>query len=137
MASISTPEEVKAAEKEQGTIFLDVRGVDEVKAESLQTRPFVHLKCSLDDCSELIDKAEAVISNKNGKTDVYNTQVYFHRAETPLTCCISLMSFCQLSAPVIVFCRSGRRAAKAKEVMEQMGYTKVLNAGGLKDLTYL
>ncbi|KAL7452742.1 hypothetical protein ACHAWC_004466 [Mediolabrus comicus] len=105
MASISTPEEVKAAEKEQGTIFLDVRGVDEVKAESLQTRPFVHLKCSLDDCSELIDKAEAVISNKN--------------------------------APVIVFCRSGRRAAKAKEVMEQMGYTKVLNAGGLKDLTYL
>lgn len=136
MASISTPEEVKAAEKEQGTIFLDVRGVDEVKAESLQTRPFVHLKCSLDDCSELIDKAEAVISNKNGKTDVYNTQVYFHRAETQLTCCISLM-FCQLSAPVIVFCRSGRRAAKAKEVMEQMGYTKVLNAGGLKDLSYL
>lgn len=77
MASISTPEEVKAAEKEQGTIFLDVRGVDEVKAESLQSRPFVHLKCSLDDCSELIDKAEAVISDKNGEIDVCNTQVYF------------------------------------------------------------
>ena len=40
-------------------------------------------------------------------------------------------------APVIVFCRSGRRAAKAKEVLEQKGYKKVLNAGGLKDLSYL
>lgn len=42
-----------------------------------------------------------------------------------------------ISAPVIVFCRSGRRAVKAKEVLEQKGYTRVLNAGGLKDLTYL
>jgi phage shock protein E len=41
------------------------------------------------------------------------------------------------TAPVIVFCRSGRRAGKAKEVLEQMGYTKVLNAGGLNDLRYL
>jgi len=38
------------------------------------------------------------------------------------------------SAPVIVFCRSGRRAGKAKETLEQLGYTKVLNAGGLEDL---
>lgn len=41
------------------------------------------------------------------------------------------------TAPVIVFCRSGRRAGKAKEVLEQMGYTNVLNAGGLNDLRYL
>jgi phage shock protein E len=38
------------------------------------------------------------------------------------------------AAPVIVFCRSGRRAGKAKETLEQLGYTKVLNAGGLEDL---
>ncbi len=39
------------------------------------------------------------------------------------------------AAPVIVFCRSGRRAGKAKEMLEQKGYTNVLNAGGLTDLT--
>ncbi len=38
------------------------------------------------------------------------------------------------AAPVIVFCRSGRRAGKAKETLEQLGYTRVLNAGGLDDL---
>jgi rhodanese-related sulfurtransferase len=37
-------------------------------------------------------------------------------------------------APVIVFCMSGRRAGKAKETLEALGYTKVLNAGGLNDL---
>ncbi len=40
-------------------------------------------------------------------------------------------------APVIIFCRSGRRAGKAKEVLEQKGYERVLNAGGVKDLSYL
>ena len=38
------------------------------------------------------------------------------------------------AAPVIVFCMSGRRAGKAKETLEALGYTKVLNAGGLNDL---
>jgi phage shock protein E len=40
-------------------------------------------------------------------------------------------------APVIVFCRSGRRAMKAKETLEKMGCTCVYNAGGLEDLDYL
>lgn len=40
-------------------------------------------------------------------------------------------------APVVVFCRSGRRATKAKEVLESMGYTNVMNAGGLEDLDHL
>jgi rhodanese-related sulfurtransferase len=38
------------------------------------------------------------------------------------------------AAPVIVFCRSGRRAGKAKEMLELKGYTNVLNAGALTDL---
>jgi len=105
MASINTPEEVMAAEQEPGAVFLDVRGEDEVKAESLQSRPYKHAKCSLDDCSELMSKAETLMSDKN--------------------------------APVIIFCRSGRRAGKAKEVLEQKGYKKVLNAGGVKDMSYL
>jgi phage shock protein E len=40
-------------------------------------------------------------------------------------------------APVVVYCASGKRAEKAKEVLESKGYVNVLNAGGLGDLGYL
>jgi len=67
MAPINTPEEVVAAEQEPGAVFLDVRGEDEVKAESLQARPFKQAKCSLDDCSELMSKAETLLPDKSGE----------------------------------------------------------------------
>ena len=37
-------------------------------------------------------------------------------------------------APIIVYCRSGRRASKAKEILENKGYKNVLNAGGYDDI---
>ena len=37
------------------------------------------------------------------------------------------------SAQVILYCRSGRRANTALEVMRAMGYTNVSNFGGLED----
>lgn len=37
------------------------------------------------------------------------------------------------SAQVILYCRSGRRANTALEVMRAMGYTDVSNYGGLED----
>mmetsp|Transcript_28195 Transcript_28195/g.37519 ORF Transcript_28195/g.37519 Transcript_28195/m.37519 type:complete len:121 (+) Transcript_28195:47-409(+) len=37
-------------------------------------------------------------------------------------------------AVVVVFCRSGRRAGKAKQVLEEKGYKHILNAGGIDDL---
>jgi len=37
-------------------------------------------------------------------------------------------------APVVVYCGSGIRATTCKKVLEQQGYKKVLNAGGLADL---
>lgn len=37
-------------------------------------------------------------------------------------------------APVIVYCASGKRAEKAKEILENMGYENVLNAGGFAGL---
>ncbi len=40
------------------------------------------------------------------------------------------------NAPVIIYCGSGRRAAKAKEVLVAQGYSTVLNAGGLIDLGF-
>jgi rhodanese-related sulfurtransferase len=74
MTSISTPEEVKAAEKQPGAVFLDVRGADEVKAECLQARPFKHATCTLDDCSELMNKAETLLSDKHG--EMGHTELY-------------------------------------------------------------
>ena len=40
-------------------------------------------------------------------------------------------------APVVIFCRSGRRAGKAKTILEERGYKTVLNAGGLGDINSL
>lgn len=33
--------------------------------------------------------------------------------------------------PVVLYCRSGRRAAKAQEILEQAGFKKVANLGGM------
>jgi phage shock protein E len=39
-----------------------------------------------------------------------------------------------LDTPIIVYCQAGRRAAKAKQTLTEMGYTHVLNAGGYSDI---
>lgn len=39
-----------------------------------------------------------------------------------------------LNAPVVVYCASGIRAGTSQRVLQQAGYTNVLNAGGLDDL---
>lgn len=36
--------------------------------------------------------------------------------------------------PIVVYCAAGARAAKAKRLLEQAGYTNVVNGGGLDDL---
>lgn len=38
------------------------------------------------------------------------------------------------SRPVVVYCASGRRAGKAKAMLDAVGYTNVVNGGGLDDL---
>eukprot|EP00980_Cylindrotheca_fusiformis_P006321 scaffold1356_cov123-Cylindrotheca_fusiformis.AAC.2 len=37
-------------------------------------------------------------------------------------------------APIVVYCRSGRRASRAKEILESKGFKNVLNAGGYDDM---
>lgn len=39
-----------------------------------------------------------------------------------------------LSRPVVIYCRSGRRADLARTTLEAEGFTRVTNAGGLVDL---
>ena len=36
-------------------------------------------------------------------------------------------------APIVVYCRSGRRSAIAKEILKKHGYTRVTNLGGISD----
>lgn len=40
-------------------------------------------------------------------------------------------------APVVVYCRSGKRAGFAKSALEELGYKHVLNAGGYDDICHL
>jgi phage shock protein E len=35
--------------------------------------------------------------------------------------------------PIYLYCRSGRRAGLAKETLDALGYTNVVNIGGLED----
>lgn len=38
------------------------------------------------------------------------------------------------SQPVVVYCHSGSRSSRAKQVLESVGFTQVTNAGGFRDL---
>jgi phage shock protein E len=38
------------------------------------------------------------------------------------------------NAPILLYCRTGRRAIKAREILKNSGYTNVMNAGGYDDI---
>ena len=37
------------------------------------------------------------------------------------------------NATIYVYCRSGNRSGKAKKILDQLGYTNVINAGGIRE----
>ena len=37
-------------------------------------------------------------------------------------------------ADIVIYCRSGRRASRAKEILEKKGFKNVLNGGGYDDM---
>ncbi|MBT3529185.1 MAG: hypothetical protein HN476_08610 [Porticoccaceae bacterium] len=37
------------------------------------------------------------------------------------------------NATIYVYCRRGNRSGKAKKILDQLGYTNVVNAGGIVD----
>lgn len=50
---------------------------------------------------------------------------------------MSLEIMPQKNAAIIIFCKSGARAKTAKDALERLDYTRIYNAGGVKDLDYL
>ena len=41
------------------------------------------------------------------------------------------------NAPVVLYCRSGRRASAAQDLLQELGYSQVINAGGYQELNEL
>ncbi|MBA1278612.1 MULTISPECIES: rhodanese-like domain-containing protein [Pseudomonadaceae] len=37
-------------------------------------------------------------------------------------------------APIVLYCRSGRRSSAAQDILQDMGYRQVINAGAYQDL---
>ena len=68
-----------------------------VKDAKLESRPFGNVSCTLEDCSELIQKSSQLFPDK--------------------------------TKPVIIYCRSGRRAGKAKVVLALVSCVLVSGAG--------
>jgi phage shock protein E len=59
-------------------------------------------------------------------------------SEAPLLSAASASLLPDKEAPVVIYCASGKRATFAKQVLEEQGYTHVLNAGGFPgDMEYL
>ena len=43
----------------------------------------------------------------------------------------------QKESPVVIYCRSGRRAMKAQQLLEEYGCKNVMNAGGYDDVMFM
>jgi len=56
------------------------------------------------------------------------------KTEAPLLTVAAETLIPDKEAPVVIYCGSGIRATTCKKVLEEQGYTNVMNAGGLADL---
>ena len=86
--------------------------------------------------------AQALFAESNPVIiDVRSTEEYnsghienaWHMPHTEIGTLITKKNIAK-DTPIILYCRSGGRAGKAKKVLSQMGYTAVKNGGGLKDM---
>lgn len=107
--AVATPDEIQAALQNDKTTIVDVRSQEEILATG-------YLRTSYDGMPH----------------------AWVHMQCTPDQAELLKLSATNLirdkQAPVLIYCGSGKRAAKAKEVLETMGYETVLNGGGWTDV---
>ena len=107
----ATKEELQTALETEGVILLDVRTQEEIDQSDKFTKPGVtwkQSKCSATAC-EFLSLPEEVTKLLGSPSN-------------------------QGEAPIVVYCRSGRRAVTAKKILEEHGYHHILNAGGYDDV---
>lgn len=106
---LDSPDDIQNALKNPNAVVLDVRGIDEIQANGYL---------------------------RNTGRQWLHTPCSL--TECPLLDVAAEDLIRDKDAPVIVYCASGKRATKAKEVLESKGYKQVLNAGGYPgDLEFL
>jgi phage shock protein E len=103
--NFASPKEIVEALKLSGTVVLDVRTEDEIAQDRLETPD--NVEWTKTGCTRTQCPALEVDASKFVKDK---------------------------NCPVIVYCKSGARANRAKITLEGQGYTKVLNGGGLHDM---
>lgn len=103
--NFATADQVQELLKNERTVILDVRRADEIQASG-------YLKTA----------SNAWVTIPCTPTDASLLQM---TASNLLR---------DKSAPILVHCALGKRAEKAKQVLEEMGYENVVNAGGFSAL---
>lgn len=103
--NFAPPKEVVAALKRPNTYVLDVRGPDEIAESKLEVAEGVTWVTT--PCTKL---------------------------ECPALEADPTKFLPDKDATIVVHCASGIRANTAKKTLESLGYTKVLNGGGLNDI---
>jgi rhodanese-related sulfurtransferase len=112
---VSDPSLIQQALTHRHVTVVDVRGIDEIQANGYW---------------------KVKQQKRQGDNDSTSaTAVQWIHAPCTLDACplLSVASESLLpdkSAPVILYCASGKRATKAQQVLIRLGYTNVLNAGG-------
>ena len=149
---LSPKEEVQKAAANPNATWVDVRTEEEVAQgclHKLYNLPFVHHSCTVDSCEGLEQKAREHIKDKDGAWKDFTRRLKVNRADDVLSKSILVTNAyfsthfvhtiykSPFAAPVIVFCRSGRRATKPVQMLKDMGYKNVLNAGGFSDIDFL
>ena len=129
---------IESGNKTSTFLFLDVRNDVERADEQLKSEILVaHITATTSDTSSLDHNIETFFPNKQGE-QWYPTFVFIIFDTFTAWCShdsnnMSKKNFI-MKDPIIVFCKSGRRAAAAKDKLVVLGYEHVYNAGGLSDL---
>jgi phage shock protein E len=128
----ASKESIAKALKEPKTVLLDVRRQDEIDengAFKMKSHPWVQSSCTPTECPDLKARANELLPDKDG-----TFRVLSRLGSCPQNSLVSRNGCHALTAPVVVYCRSGRRAARAEKTLKDMGYKTVMNAGAKEDL---